>query len=187
MKNNLKNIIIEALKKSFEIEAIEGSVEIQKAAKNVGSDYCTNIAMKLAKQLKMNPMKVADKILLQIEKSDMYESSAAKPGYINFIIKNTQKNNIVREILDSNNLLESYKTNQPKKINVEFVSANPTGPLHVGHGRGAIYGNIIAKFLKIQGHNVTKEYYLNDWGKQTEMLFMSVIINTELRFEKKLC
>ena len=184
VKNNLKNIIIEALKKSFEIEAVEGLVEIQKAAKNVGSDYCTNIAMKLAKQLKMDPMEVADKILLQIEKSDMYECSAAKPGYINFIIKNTQKNNIVREILDSNNLLESYKTNQPKKINVEFVSANPTGPLHVGHGRGAIYGNIIAKFLKIQGHNVTKEYYLNDWGKQTEMLFMSVMINTELRFKK---
>ena len=82
MKNNLKNIIIEALKKSFEIEATEGLVEIQKAAKNVGSDYCTNIAMKLAKQLKMNPMEVADKILLQIEKSDMYECSAAKPGYV---------------------------------------------------------------------------------------------------------
>ena len=182
MKNNLKNIIIEALKKSFEIEAIEGSVEIQKAAKNVGSDYCTNIAMKLAKQLKMGPMKVADKILLQIEKSDMYESSTAKPGYINFIIKNTQKNNIVREILDSNNLLESCKTDQPKKINIEFISANPTGPLHVGHGRGAIYGNIIAKFLKIQGHNVTKEYYLNDRGNQIETLVSSVFAKIDSRW-----
>ena len=174
MKNNLKNIIIEALKKSFEIEATEELVEIQKSAKNIGSDYCTNIAMKLAKQLKMNPMEVADKILLKIEKSDMYESSTAKPGYINFIIKNTQKNNIVREILDSNNLLESCKTDQPKKINIEFVSANPTGPLHVGHGRGAIYGNIVAKFLKIQGHNVTKEYYVNDHGSQIEKLIISL-------------
>jgi len=174
VKNNLKNIIIEALKKSFEIEATEELVEIQKSAKNIGSDYCTNIAMKLAKQLKMNPMEVADKILLKIEKSDMYESSTAKPGYINFIIKNTQKNNIVREILDSNNLLESCKTDQPKKINIEFVSANPTGPLHVGHGRGAIYGNIVAKFLKIQGHNVTKEYYVNDHGSQIEKLIISL-------------
>ena len=182
MKNNLKNIITEALKKSFEIEATEGLVEIQKAAKNVGSDYCTNIAMKLAKQLKMNPMEVADKILLQIEKSDMYECSAAKPGYINFVIKNTQKNNIVREILDSNNLLESCKTDQPKKINIEFVSANPTGPLHVGHGRGAIYGNIIAKFLKIQGHNVTKEYYLNDRGNQIETLVSSVFAKIDSRW-----
>ena len=182
MKNNLKNIIIEALKKSFEIEATEGLVEIQKAAKNVGSDYCTNIAMKLAKQLKMNPMEVADKILLQIEKSDMYECSVAKPGYINFVIKNTQKNNIVREILDSNNLLESCKTDQPKKINIEFVSANPTGPLHVGHGRGAIYGNMIAKFLKIQGHDVTKEYYVNDRGNQIEKLVSSVFAKIDSRW-----
>ena len=182
MKNNLKNIIVKALKKSLRIEDKEGLVEIQKSGKNIESDYCTNIAMKLAKKLRMNPMDVADKILLQIEKSDMYESSVAKPGYINFIIKNAQKNNIIKEILNSNNLLESFKTDEPKKINIEFISANPTGPLHVGHGRGAVYGNIIAKFLEIQGHNVTKEYYLNDRGNQIETLVSSVFAKIDNRW-----
>ena len=149
MKNNLKKIITKALKKSFEIENAEKLVEVQKTTtKHVGSDYFTNIAMKLSKQLKMNPMELAEKILSKIEKSDVCECSVAKPGYINFIIKNAQKNNIVKEILGSNDLLKSCKTDKSKKINVEFISANPTGPLHVGHGRGAIYGNIIAKFLK---------------------------------------
>ena len=182
MKNNLRNIIVKALKKSLRIEDKEGLVEIQKSGKNIESDYCTNIAMKLAKKLRMNPMDVADKILLQIEKSDMYESSVAKPGYINFIIKNAQKNNIIKEILNSNNLLESFKTDEPKKINIEFISANPTGPLHVGHGRGAVYGNIIAKFLEIQGHNVTKEYYLNDRGNQIETLVSSVFAKIDNRW-----
>ena len=182
MKNNLRNIIVKALKKSLRIEDKEGLVEIQKSGKNIESDYCTNIAMKLAKKLKMDPIDVADKILLQIEKSDMYESSVAKPGYINFIIKNAQKNNIIKEILNSNNLLESFKTDEPKKINIEFISANPTGPLHVGHGRGAVYGNIIAKFLEIQGHNVTKEYYLNDRGNQIETLVSSVFAKIDNRW-----
>ena len=182
VKNNLKNIIVKALKKSLRIEDKEGLVEIQKSGKNIESDYCTNIAMKLAKKLKMDPIDVADKILLQIEKSDMYESSVAKPGYINFIIKNAQKNNIIKEILNSNNLLESFKTDEPKKINIEFISANPTGPLHVGHGRGAVYGNIIAKFLEIQGHNVTKEYYLNDRGNQIETLVSSVFAKIDNRW-----
>ena len=182
VKNNLRNIIVKALKKSLRIEDKEGLVEIQKSGKNIESDYCTNIAMKLAKKLKMDPIDVADKILLQIEKSDMYESSVAKPGYINFIIKNAQKNNIIKEILNSNNLLESFKTDEPKKINIEFISANPTGPLHVGHGRGAVYGNIIAKFLEIQGHNVTKEYYLNDRGNQIETLVSSVFAKIDNRW-----
>ena len=175
MKNNLKKIITKALKKSFEKEIDERVIEIQKTTtKHVGSDYFTNIAMKLAKQLKINPMELAEKILSKIEKSDMCECSVAKPGYINFIIQNAKKNNIVKEILGSNDLLKSCKTDKSKKINVEFISANPTGPLHVGHGRGAIYGNIIAKFLKIQGHNVTKEYYVNDHGNQIEKLMISI-------------
>ena len=184
MKNNLKTIIIKALNTSFKIENIETLVEIQKTAtKHVESDYFTNIAMKLAKQLKMNPMELAEKILLQIEESDAYKCSVAKPGYINFKIKKIQKNNIVKEILESNDLLEFCKTDKPKKINVEFVSANPTGPLHVGHGRGAIYGNIISKFLTIQGHNVTKEYYVNDHGNQITKLMLS--INTKIDKEHK--
>ena len=186
MKNNLKTIIIKALNTSFKIENIETLVEIQKTAtKHVESDYFTNISMKLAKQLKMSPMEIAKKILSVIEKSNLFEYSIAKPGYINFIIKNIQKNNIVKEILESNDLLGSCKTDKPKKINIEFISANPTGPLHVGHGRGAIYGNIIAKFLQIQGHNITKEYYVNDYGNQIEKLMASIYAKIDSKHDKE--
>ena len=97
-----------------------------------------------------------------------------KPGYINFLIKDMKKNNIISTINSNNDLLENCRSKNKLKINVEFVSANPTGPLHVGHGRGVIYGNIIAKFLKIQGHDVTKEYYVNDHGNQIKKLCLSV-------------
>ena len=130
--------------------------------------------MKLAKELKENPIHIAQEIAKNISKTNDIQVEIVKPGYINFIVNDKEKNNIISIINNGNDLLDHCKTNDKLKINVEFVSANPTGPLHVGHGRGVIYGNIIAKFLKIQGHNVTKEYYVNDHGNQIRKLCLSV-------------
>ena len=175
MKNRLKHLLVEVLKKDFDKDELDKLIEIQQTtAKHIKADYFSNIAMKLAKQLNKKPIDIAEKIVKELQPSSALTFEVAKPGYINFTIENSQKNNIVSDILKSPDLLAPFKTKKPKKIHVEFVSANPTGPLHIGHGRGVIYGNIIAKLLKIQGHNVHTEYYVNNVGNQMQKLWESV-------------
>ena len=175
MKDYIKKEIIRVLKENYQLAEAEDIVEIQKTSnKHVASDYFSNIAMKLAKILKEKPLQIAKKIMSAINSDGSFEVWVAESGYINFTLNQSQKVNIIKKIINSDNLLAGVKTKDAKKIIVEFVSANPTGPLHVGHGRGAIYGNIISKFLEIQGHRVHKEYYVNDFGNQINKLVISV-------------
>ena len=176
MKNAIKDLLKEALDKSFNIDDSANLIEIHNVtAKHVKADYFSNISMKLAKILKKKPIDIAKTIISNIKNDDDIIVEVVKPGYINFSLKESKKNNIVVHINSSSDLLSDCKTDDPKRINVEFISANPTGPLHVGHGRGAVYGNIVAKFLKIQGHDVTKEYYVNDYGNQIKKLITSIL------------
>ena len=176
MKDYIKKEIIRVLKENYQLAEAEDIVEIQKTSnKHVASDYFSNIAMKLAKILKEKPLQIAEKIMSAINSDGSFEVWVAESGYINFTLNQSQKVNIIKKIINSDNLLAGVKTKDAKKIIVEFVSANPTGPLHVGHGRGAIYGNIISKFLEIQGHKVHKEYYVNDFGNQINKLVISVL------------
>ena len=176
MKNIIKKLLKEAVKKTYPDQDFSSLLEIQNVtAKNIQADYFTNISMKLAKILKTNPIEIADKIIGNMNNIDDIKFNIVKPGYINFSVGDGKKNNIISIINKSENLLSDCKTADPKKINIEFISANPTGPLHVGHGRGAIYGNIISKFLKIQGHHTVKEYYVNDYGNQIKKLIESIL------------
>ena len=184
MEDVIKEEIIYALKCAFQMNDSVELVEIHRTTnKHISSDYYTNIAMKISKDMKKNPMEIAEKIKENFRDQKHFTISIAKPGYINFTIDSSQKNEIVSEILKKDDLLSSVKTEKPEKIILEFVSANPTGPLHVGHGRGAIYGNIIAKFLKLQGHDVHCEYYVNDFGNQINKLVLSVFS----KIDKNLC
>ena len=184
MEDVIKEEIIYALKCAFQMNDTVELVEIHRTTnKHISSDYYTNIAMKISKDMKKNPMEIAEKIKENFRDQKHFTISIAKPGYINFTIDSSQKNEIVSEILKKDDLLSSVKTEKPEKIIIEFVSANPTGPLHVGHGRGAIYGNIIAKFLKLQGHDVHCEYYVNDFGNQINKLVLSVFS----KIDKNLC
>ena len=168
--NKLTNTIIEIFG-----EEHSRLVEVNKVKKpHVNADFYSNIAMKLAKTLKQNPEKIATAIVERIFGFEGIVVSIAKPGYINFRIDKNLKNNIVSEIVLEKDLLSCFKVNNPKKIHLEFVSANPTGPLHVGHGRGAIFGNVIKKFLNVQGHNVHSEYYVNNVGNQMKNLWESI-------------
>ena len=88
------------------------------------------------------------------------------PCFVNLSLKKNFWLNELKKVLEDNNKYGESNIGKSQKVIIEFVSANPTGPLHVGHGRGAIYGNIIAKFLRIQGHDVHTEYYVNDVGRQ---------------------
>jgi arginyl-tRNA synthetase len=181
LKDIIKNILVDAINRTYPNKNFIKLIEVQNVtAKNVDADFFSNISMKLSKELKTNPMEIADQLIKNMSMNSDMQIDVVKPGYINFLIKETKKNNIISAINSNNDLLENCRANNKLNINVEFVSANPTGPLHVGHGRGVIYGNIIAKFLKIQGHDVTKEYYVNDHGNQIKKLCLSVLsqINT---------
>ncbi|MBI2974129.1 MAG: arginine--tRNA ligase [Deltaproteobacteria bacterium] len=139
-------------------------------------DLSTNVAMLLAKAEKKAPRKVAEDIAAKIPvpSAVLTSVSVAGPGFINFKINPLYLLNVLHEIYKKNEDYGSLDFGGGKKVQVEFVSANPTGPLHVGHGRGAVYGDSLARLLSKAGFKVTKEYYLNDAGVQMQTLGKSV-------------
>ena len=145
-------------------------------------DLSTNAALILSSIFKTKPINVAKKLKFKFDSyEDFSEVSIANPGFINF----TLKQNVWHKILF--NLLENceWKYEQFGKnnnLNIEFVSANPTGPLHAGHARGAVVGDCLARILKLVGFNVTREYYINDAGNQIDVLIKSV----QLRYLEQL-
>ena len=138
-------------------------------------DISTNLPLILSKELKMNPMKIGEKISNVIDHSDgvIDKITVTNPGFINFTIGAAYYYQILEDILSN----ESYGNNlygKGQKANVEFVSANPTGPLTVGHGRNAVLGDSVANILEWNGYEVTREYYFNDAGRQMRILGESV-------------
>ena len=138
-------------------------------------DISTNLPLILSKELKMNPMKIGEKISNVIDHSDgvIDKITVTNPGFINFTIGVAYYYQILEDILSN----ESYGNNlygKGQKANVEFVSANPTGPLTVGHGRNAVLGDSVANILEWNGYEVTREYYFNDAGRQMRILGESV-------------
>jgi len=150
-------------------------------------DLSSNIALVLAKKTKQSPVALAKLIKESVEKNfnDFSEVAIAGPGFINFRFSSKIYQNLILEILKSGS---TYGSNSKRKdsYNIEFVSANPTGPMHIGHSRGAIYGDVLANLLKFNGCNVTKEYYINDYGSQiinfTESVFLRL---REIKYNEK--
>ena len=137
-------------------------------------DLSSNISFLLAKQLKKNPKEIADLIIVQLElNQDIEKIELAGVGFINIYFTENFYKEYYSKVLLNNSLLYTVIT-RDKKYNVEFVSANPTGPLHIGHGRGAIIGDVCAKVLSLKGGVVATEYYINDVGVQIEKLGKSL-------------
>ena len=132
------------------------------------SDISTNVAMVLSKINKKSPIELANTLSDEIKKNDKLidEISVVKPGFINIKFKPIFWTNFIKEIIENSNSFGINTKENKKKYLIEFVSANPTGPLHVGHCRGAILGDVIANVLLFNKHKVTKEYYVNDYGNQ---------------------
>ncbi len=169
IKDYLKNKIM----KSLNINENDIIIEIPKDKKN--GDYSSNIALKLTKQFRDNPMNIALKIKENITLDNIITKiEIAKPGFINFFISRQYLLDNINKILEEK---ENYGKGNKKniKINVEYVSANPTGLLHVGTSRGAAYGDNICRILDFAGYDVTREYYFNDGGVQIENLGKSVL------------
>ncbi len=149
------------------------SVERPKDQKH--GDISTNIAMILAKQFKMQPFNLAELIVPELVSSEyILEADLAGPGFINIQISTKFWKHRLRDILLMNTQFGESKIGAGTKINVEYVSANPTGPMHVGHGRGAVVGDVLSKVLEKVGFEVTKEYYVNDAGNQVNILAHSL-------------
>lgn len=150
-------------------------------------DLSTNVAMTLAKEEGKPPRKIAEEIVSKIKTPSkaLLSVSVAGPGFINFKINPALVIDNLHKIYNAGEKYGQLKLGNGKKVQVEFVSANPTGPLHVGHGRGAVYGDALARILAKAGWKVTKEYYLNDAGVQMQTLGMSVFLRIkELNGEK---
>ncbi len=139
-------------------------------------DLSTNLAMVLARQQKTNPRAVAAKViaLLEIPPSAVSKIEIAGPGFINFWLAQDALAMLLRTIIETGAAFGKQSFGEGQRVNVEFVSANPTGPLHVGHGRGAAMGDAIAALLAWTGHAVTREFYVNDAGAQIEKVRLSL-------------
>jgi len=138
-------------------------------------DYACNIALTLAKEVGKNPMELAELIQQKLPNSKRIESvTIAKPGFLNFLASDHHLRTVVRECLNAGTTFGHQPAGCKDKALIEFVSANPTGPLHVGHGRGAAYGASVSAVMQAAGHRVVREYYVNDFGRQMDILAVSV-------------
>ena len=137
----------------------------------------TNICMVAASIFKLNPKDLANNLKNQLDNLNLFESvNIAGPGFINISVSREDFVTIIKFICDKKNSFGTSDIGNNKKIQIEFVSANPTGPLHVGHGRGAAYGDAIGRILESTGSIVEKEYYVNDAGRQIDILTASIIL-----------
>ncbi|WP_044411535.1 arginine--tRNA ligase [Thiomicrospira microaerophila] len=179
MKTKLNQILIQVVEqlKQQGILPAEQTVRIQVDAtkEKAHGDFATNLAMMLAKPAGMPPRALATKILALLpQDSVITRVEIAGPGFINFFVADQAKFAIVQRVLEQASRFGQSNVGQGRSVLVEFVSANPTGPLHVGHGRGAAYGASLSNLLAFSGFEVTREYYVNDAGRQMDILATSV-------------
>lgn len=182
MKQKLADIILFAARKAFEKGELSSgefpAVEIGEPKTAAHGDFSTNFAMVMASAQKMPPRKFAEIITGEIEDQAglIEKTEIAGPGFINFFVKQNLWHPVLQQIYEDNERFGSCDIGKNKKIQVEFVSANPTGPLHVGHGRGAAVGDSVANILSFCGYDVQREYYINDSGRQISTLGRSVYL-----------
>jgi len=184
--NQIKELLVDSIKKNikqnkFQITDIPEPILLATKNKSHG-DIATNIALQLSRIVKMNPMDIAHFIINNIDvKNNIIEKvEIAKPGFINIWFKSNWLYQIVKEIQDKGKDYGKIDMGKGKRIQVEFVSVNPTGPLHVGHGKCAVVGDALSSILKAAGFSVEKEYYINDQGKQIDILGNSVQVRYEI-------
>lgn len=182
MKELIRGMIESALVRIIEEEGGESSlpkrwnVEIPKRSEH--GDYATNVAMVLASRYGRPPMVLAEQIVSRLDDTSGYlqRVEIQPPGFINFFLQREAILERIRQVLHEQEQYGRLGVGQGRRVQVEFVSANPTGPLHIGHGRGAAVGDALARVLEAAGYKVFREYYVNDVGRQMEILGRSVYL-----------
>ena len=181
MINEIENLLIETIinslkENNYELNYDELKVNIEIPKDNKNGDYSTNIAMQLTRILRKNPQLIAHEIVEKIdkEKASIEDIQIAGPGFINVFMKKGTLGTIIKKVINQDADYGKSDTFKGKSINVEFVSANPTGDLHLGHARQAALGDSICRLLAAAGYKVTREYYINDAGNQIHNLALSL-------------
>ena len=181
MKEQLESLFTQAIDelKSNSVIGVDQPVRLvfERTRQKEHGDFACNVAMMLAKAAGKPPRELAQMIVNALPKDPLITKvDIAGPGFINLFIASDAQNSVIGQILEQGEQFGLGEPNSKQKIMVEFVSANPTGPLHVGHGRGAAYGDALARVLEAAGNTVEKEYYVNDAGRQMDILAVSVWI-----------
>lgn len=180
IENLLKEKLVNALN-SLGLEVSVADIVIETSKSPIHGDYATNCALKFASRLKKSPRDFAQEIVGILEKSGIEKIEIAGPGFINFFLEKTTIGSVVKKVIaEGDNYGRGEKKN--KKINVEFVSANPTGDLHLGHARIAAVGDSICRLYDFAGFDVTREYYVNNAGNQINTLGLSLSIRYHQAF-----
>ncbi|MCU7929552.1 MAG: arginine--tRNA ligase [Candidatus Thiodiazotropha sp. (ex Codakia rugifera)] len=179
MKKQIEQLVMTALQqlaaKGVIPQAAVSRPKIERTRDSKHGDFATNAAMVLAKAARTNPRELAQLLLDELPTTDLLDHcDIAGPGFINFTLTSTAYHRLIPAILNLNHRYGRSDLGNGKRVQVEFVSANPTGPLHVGHGRGAAYGSVVADLLEAVGFEVHREYYVNDAGRQMDILATSI-------------
>lgn len=179
MKHTIEQLLqsaLTSLQQSGEMPAqLAVDIKVDRAKETAHGDYATNLALVLAKPCGKPPRVIADLLLKAMPESELIEKTEiAGAGFINFFIRSNQLSQIIADVLKKKEAFGLSTLGNNQKVLVEFVSANPTGPLHVGHGRSAAFGATLGNILKAAGYDVHLEYYVNDAGRQMNILAVSV-------------
>ncbi len=174
MKPHLQDLVRQAVVAAFGEGVAPATINIDATKDAKHGDFATNVALALAKSLGKPPRAVAEALVAHLPVSpQVTKVEIAGPGFINFFLGRDAFQSVVRDVLAAGTNFGRVAPQADKRVMVEFVSANPTGPLHVGHGRGAAYGDSLANILAATGWNVLREYYVNDAGRQVDVLAVS--------------
>ena len=175
INDKLINLIKEALKNKFNLENKDNLIMIETPKEKKFGDYSTNIAMRLAKELHDNPFNIATSLKEELEKDELVKQvDVIRPGFINFFIKEDSLSKVIKNVITLDKDFGRSDLNKGKNVMVEYVSANPTGDLHLGHARGAAYGDSLTRILSFSGYDVLREFYVNDAGNQIAVLANSL-------------
>ena len=192
MKKQLQALLDQSLRvlesEGMAIAIKKDDIKIEYSRDPSHGDFASNLAMVLAKTHNCNPRELANRITENLPKSDLIKrTEIAGPGFINFFLNQNSYQSVVLDILEKGDAYGNSKIGDNQSTLIEFVSANPTGPLHIGHGRGAAYGAAIVNLLKKTGFNIHCEYYVNDSGRQMDILTVSTWIRYLQQHDKEIC
>ena len=177
IENNLIELIKASLNEKYGLKVDDSLVMIEIPKDKANGDYSTNVAMRLAKELKKAPVVIANELKEVLENSDLLEKvEVAGPGFINFIVNKGELSSVISNILKQDEKYGESNKYKDVTINVEYVSVNPTGDIHPGHARGASVGDSLTRMMKKLGYKVTREYYVNDAGNQIDNLGKSIFV-----------
>ena len=180
MKQQLQELLTQAIQSLISdgvLESLPDAIRIDHSKDKAQGDFASNIAMVLSKQAKCAPKVLAQQIIEKLtQASEIEKIEIAGPGFINFFMSQGSNNQVLEDILVEADKFGLSEFGKGQRVLLEFVSANPTGPLHVGHGRGAAYGATVSNLLRAIGFEVDNEYYVNDAGRQMDILATSVYL-----------